>query len=51
MERDGALTVQAPKDAGTEELTRVVRSREVWIYGKLAEKEVGIYTNGALTCG
>lgn len=40
VERNGSLTVQAPPDAAEDELTRLVRSREVWIYTKLAEKEM-----------
>jgi predicted metal-dependent hydrolase len=39
VERDGSLVVRAPQDADTDELAKLVRSREVWIYGKLAEKE------------
>ena len=40
VERDGSLTLRAPTDTDDEELTRLVRRREVWIYSKLAEKEM-----------
>jgi predicted metal-dependent hydrolase len=40
VERDGSLTVRAPMAAEDHELARLVRSREVWIYSKLAEKEM-----------
>jgi predicted metal-dependent hydrolase len=40
VERDGALAVLAPAAATTDELRDVIRTRETWLWAKLAEKEI-----------
>lgn len=40
VERDGSLAVLAPPTITTDELRDIVRTRETWLWTKLAEKEV-----------
>ncbi len=40
IERDGALVLRAPADCPTAVLERVARGKQLWVYKKLAEKEM-----------
>lgn len=40
VERDGSLVVRAPSDIEEDELARMVRGREIWIFTKLSEREM-----------
>jgi predicted metal-dependent hydrolase len=39
VDRDGSLLLHAPSTTGDDDLRDAVRDKEVWVYGKLAEKE------------
>jgi hypothetical protein len=44
VERDGSLVLSAPETTSIEDLERVVSSKKMWIYTKIAEKEPLIQT-------
>jgi len=44
VERDGSLILSAPETTSIEDLERVVSSKKMWIYTKIAEKEPLIQT-------
>jgi predicted metal-dependent hydrolase len=40
IERDGSITVRAPKFATASDVSKFVREKRMWVYGKLAEREM-----------